>query len=120
MNYRVIERNGASYVECFDGQVCLRDERDALDWVAVCGEQGAGRLMIHAANLTGDFFDLSTGVAGAILLKFSTYRIKLAAVLTPELAGQGRFREMVLETNRGNHFRVFYRREDAEAWLVNR
>jgi hypothetical protein len=39
-------------------------------------------------------------------------------VLTPELVNQGRFREMVLEANKGNQFRVFYQREAAELWLA--
>jgi hypothetical protein len=45
--------------------------------------------------------------------------LKVAAWLTPELVNQGRFREMVLETNRAsNEFRVFYDHDQAEEWLL--
>jgi hypothetical protein len=58
-------------------------------------------------------------VAGDILLKFSNYHIICALILTPELVGQGRFAEMVGEANRWNHeFRVFYKKQDGERWLV--
>jgi PadR family transcriptional regulator, regulatory protein AphA len=96
----------------------LSSEQDALELVGVCGEYNTDRVMLHASNLTDDFYQLRTGLAGAVLQKFANYRIRAAAVLTPELVNQGRFREMVLEANRGNQFRVFYDRESAEAWLI--
>jgi PadR family transcriptional regulator, regulatory protein AphA len=97
----------------------LSSEQDALELVGVCGEYNTDRVMLHASNLTDDFYQLRTGLAGAVLQKFANYRIRAAAVLTPELVNQGRFREMVLEANRGNQFRVFYDRESAEAWLTS-
>ena len=119
MNYQVNESNEILYVECLPDGGVVRSERDALDLVAACGESGATRLMIHAGNLSPEFFDLKTRLAGEVLLKLAMYRIKLAAVLTPELVGDGRFYEMVIEANRRNQeFHVFYDRAEAEAWLI--
>ena len=118
MNYTLIHTQGRSYIECQPGEICLRNEADALDLVAACGENGTQRLMIHASNLAPEFFDLSTRVAGEILLKFSNYRIQAAAVLRPEMVERGKFKDFVLETNRGRDFRVFYDRQSAESWLV--
>jgi hypothetical protein len=118
MSYTLIDIEGKTYVECQPGVLCLRNEADALDLVAACGENETHRLMIHAGNLSHDFFDLSTRVAGEILLKFYNYRIKAAAVLTPELVERGKFKDFVLETNRGRDFRVFYDRAAAESWLL--
>ena len=117
MNYRVVNVGSQNYIQCIPGKTCLKDEYDALDLVAACGENGVQRLMMFADNLTEDFYHLSSGVAGDILLKFTNYHIRVAAVLTPELVNQGRFREMVIETNRGNQFRVFYGTAEAERWL---
>jgi PadR family transcriptional regulator, regulatory protein AphA len=119
MNYRLITEHPQAYLECLPGEARMASEREALELVAACGEYETDRLMLHADNLTEDFYRLGTGVAGATLLKFSTYRIRVAAVLTPELVDQGRFREMVLESNRGDQFRVFYDREAAEKWLIS-
>jgi PadR family transcriptional regulator, regulatory protein AphA len=119
MDYQLVEVNGQSYVECLADGGVVASERDALDLVAACGESGTARLMLHAGNLPAEFYDLKTGLAGNVLLKLGNYRLQVAAVLTPELVGNGRFYEMVLETNRRSRdFRVFYTRAEAEAWLI--
>ena len=119
MNHRLITKYAQTYLECQPGETRLAGERQALELVAACLENGTDRLMLHAGNLTDDFYRLRTGVAGDILQKFSTYRIRVAAVLTPERVGQGRFYEMALEANRGSKFHVFYDREAAEGWLTS-
>ena len=118
MNYRLVTSHNLAYVECLPDGDLLASERDALDLVAACGENKTGSLMVHAASLPEDFYHLKTGLAGSILQKFNTYRIRCAMVLTPQLVRQGRFHDMVLEANRGSQFHVFYDRELAEQWLV--
>jgi PadR family transcriptional regulator, regulatory protein AphA len=119
MEYCLVTINSQTYLDCLPGKARLESEADALELVAACGENETSRLLLHAENLTDDFYHLQSGLAGLILLKFSNYRIRVAAVLTPELVNQGRFREMALETNRGNQFRIFYDRESAERWLLD-
>jgi PadR family transcriptional regulator AphA len=118
MEYQVVTINSESYLECLPGQERLESEADALDLVAACGENGTSRLMLHAENLTEDFYQLQSGLTGKILLKFSNYRLRVATVLTPELVNRGRFRDMAVETNRGNQFRIFFDRPSAELWLL--
>jgi Domain of unknown function (DUF4180) len=119
MSYQLSQQNGKTFIECLPGVLCLQNERDALDLVAACGENDTPLLLLYAENLAPTFFDLSTRLAGEILLKFTNYRIRAAAVLTPELATKGKFGEFVLETNRGRDFRVFYSREEAVSWLTS-
>ncbi|MFZ3079641.1 MAG: DUF4180 domain-containing protein [Bellilinea sp.] len=85
----------------------IANERDALDLAALCGEHLTERLLLDGDCLHPDFFDLKTGLAGAVLLKLSNYYIRTAVVLLPERVGSGRFAEFVHETNTGNQFRVF-------------
>jgi hypothetical protein len=118
MNYQYIQKDNSSYIEFLPDGGTITSEADALELVAACGEHMCHRLLLHGSNLTPDFYNLRTGLAGAVLLKFSNYRIQAAVILTPELATQGRFGEMVLESNRGNQFRVFFDRASAEAWLA--
>jgi hypothetical protein len=118
MNYRVRQKNGKRYVECLAGKACIESERDALDWVAICGETESSGLLLHAGNLSPDFFDLKTGLAGAVLQKFVTYGVRVAAVLPQELVGKGRFWEMVIEANRGRQFHVSPEQAQAEDWLL--
>ena len=117
MEYQAFIDNQQTVVETIPGSSVLKSEADALELVAACGEYLAERLLIYAENLDEDFYDLSTGLAGAVLLKFSTYRLKVAAVIPPERIGSGRFAEFINETNRGNQFRIFNQREQALEWL---
>lgn len=92
-------------------------EDDALDLIAQCGEQGVERVLFGGTNLTDDFYNLHTGLAGILLQKLVVYHVKAAAVLPAERMHQGRFGEMIVETNRGRQFRAFTNREDAITWL---
>ncbi len=119
MDFTSLELQKQTIVTCVPNGARLNSEADALDAVAACGEFETNRLIIPGESLSESFYDLKTGLAGAVLLKFSNYRIKVAVVARAEQIGHGRFYEFVLETNRGNDFRVFQDREKAVDWLVN-
>lgn len=118
MKCKAVESNGVRYVEGPYNTLLIKRESDAISLVSFCGENDTNRLLLWAANLHDDFFDLKTGLAGAVLQKFVNYGIKVAAVIPPEIVSQGRFREMALETNRGRHFRIFSEAGEAETWLI--
>ena len=115
---RLVTCGETIYLECLP-ESRVAGERDALELVSACGEGGTHRLLLHGGSLPDDFFNLRTGLAGAILLKFSTYYLKVALVLPPDPAHGGKFGEWMLETNRGREFRIYPTRELAEAWLVS-
>jgi hypothetical protein len=75
--------------------------------------------MLHSEVLTDDFFKLKTGLAGQILQKFINYQIKTVLVLANEEKVKGKFKDLMTEVNRGNDYRVFGNRIDAEAWLLS-
>lgn len=111
---RVERSGGRSLVEC---QSRVGTIEDALELVSLCIENGADRLLCEARQLPEAFFDLRSGFAGEFLQKLQNYGIRFAAIL-PDSERQGpRFQELLLEANRGNDFRTFERREDAEDWL---
>jgi len=62
-----------------DGFV-INDKEDGLDLLGNLYFQGFDHLILHKGNITPDFFDLKTGIAGEILQKFSNYRVTLAIV----------------------------------------
>lgn len=119
MNIKVITINDKKYIECVSSESKHMTEQNTLELVAACIEHDTGLLMLDGEVLPDDFFRLSTGVAGAVLQKLANYHIKTAAVVSCELAGKGKFREMAVESNRGNHFRIFSTKEEAESWLIN-
>ncbi|UNK17224.1 DUF4180 domain-containing protein [Paenibacillus sp. N3/727] len=118
MNYKIIENGNQKYIEFISTPTPFCTEQDAVDLVALCKENETNLLLLHSHVLSEDFFKLRTGVAGNMIQKFINYHVKTAAVIPKELVNKGKFKEMVLESNHSNHFRVFETREDAESWLL--
>jgi PadR family transcriptional regulator, regulatory protein AphA len=96
----------------------ILSEQDALDLVAACGEAGTKNMLIREGSLPDAFYDLKTGLAGAVLLKFSNYFLKVAAVISPQMIGSGRFAEFASETSRSHDFRIFFDERSAIYWLT--
>lgn len=119
MDHALVEKDGKTYVECLDEMGPLASDQDALDLVGLCLGYDTHRLMLHAHHLSPAFFDLKTGLAGSVMLKFSNYHIKVVAVVTPAQVGSSRFAEMAMESNHSNAFGVFYARKQAEDWLMS-
>ncbi len=80
MTINLIELNGTSAAEIISNITEINNAQDALDLLADCSYRGAPNIILHQKNITPDFFDLKTGIAGEILQKFSTYRVRLAIV----------------------------------------
>ncbi|MDF2511112.1 MAG: putative transcriptional regulator [Herbinix sp.] len=118
MNYQVNEIDNKKYIELNSAVEPLCKEEDALDLIALCWEHETSEIMLHSEALSQDFFNLKTKFAGNFIQKFINYNIKVAAVFPQEMVQKGRFREMALETNKGNHFRMYETKEEAQAWLL--
>jgi PadR family transcriptional regulator, regulatory protein AphA len=118
MNVQTAVRGNRTYIACLPGDGHVASEREAMELIEACINYETPRILLTAENLDDEFYNLKSGVAGEVLQKFALYRLRVAAVLTPELVGNGRFAEMVSETNHGSLFRVFYDRERAETWLL--
>ena len=116
MAIEIRKSNGKKYVEVQKGTP-VNTEDDALNLAALCGENDTNLLLFDIETLPEEFFNLKTGLAGAVLQKFSNYRIKAGCIIPGDMI-KGRFREMVIEANRSNQFRVFENRSDAENWLT--
>ena len=68
-------------VEIIDDNVIIKDVDDVLDNVfSLLSVNDCSTLIIRKENIVAGFFDLSTGMAGEILQKFSTYRVRMAIV----------------------------------------
>ncbi|TVX94047.1 DUF4180 domain-containing protein [Paenibacillus agilis] len=118
MNYQIREIESKKYIELISTTEPLSTENDALDLIALCWEHETNVLMIHYATLSEDFFKLKTKLAGNMIQKFTNYGIKATAIIPQETIQKGRFKEMAMETNKGNHFRLYESKEEAEKWLL--
>lgn len=119
MNYDVRQKNQQKYIECFSAETPINCEQEALDLVALCGENDTNRLMLHGDALSEDFFKLKTGIAGMILQKLVNYRVKTAIVLPGDVKITGKFKELMAESNKRKEYRVFNHTAEAENWLLD-
>lgn len=119
MNFTVMEKNHKTYIELASADTPIPSEQDVTDLVGACLENKTSLVMLHAEALSDDFLKLRTGLAGIVLQKLINYRIRAAAVITDEYKIQGKFKELLAESNRGRDFRVFSDKQTAEDWLLS-
>jgi hypothetical protein len=111
----IVRCAGGAYVRVAEGVVS--SERDVLELFERCFELDASRILLEQRRLAPEFFDLRTGLLGAIFLKLTNYRVRTA--IAAELASieSERFHEMVGELRRGTLIRFFEDVAEAERWL---
>jgi len=110
---------GAGFVDAVERGLLISSEGDALDAVAICGEHDTQRLLLTESNLGHEFFELSNGLAGAVMQKWMNYAMRVAFVLIdPEPYGP-RVVELAREHSRHPSLRFFTSRQSAVDWLVN-
>lgn len=94
--------NRGTAVEIKAEEIVINSEQDALDIMAnMSYVHDSGIIIIHRQNLGEDFFDLSSGLAGGILQKFSNYRVRLFVVGDFSEVKSKSLKEFILESNKG-------------------
>lgn len=66
--------------EIITDKVILRSTEDGLELLGNLYYQGFDKIIIHEKNITPEFFDLRTKIAGEILQKFAQYQMQLIIV----------------------------------------
>jgi len=85
-----------------DGTI-VRIAQDGLDILGNLMYEGFDGIIMHQKNISSDFFDLKTGIAGEILQKFSTYRVRLAIVGDFSNFTSKSIRDFIYESNKVGH-----------------
>ena len=94
----LVENDGASPL--------LTDEQSALDLIGTAVYvHGCSKLILAKKDIVEDFFDLRTGMAGAILQKFSNYGVWIAIVGDFKGYTSKNLQDFIYESNKG---RVVY------------
>lgn len=80
----------------------IRSIEDGTDLLGNLYYQGIEKVIIHRENITPEFFDLKTKMAGEILQKFSNYQVRLAIVGDFQQVESKSLKDFIRESNRGN------------------
>lgn len=82
--------------------IIIRNTEDGLELLGNLSYQGFDKIIIHEKNITSDFFDLKTKIAGGILQKFIQYQMPLAIVGDFSKFRSKSLNALIYESNRGN------------------
>lgn len=118
MGVTLVDEHGVRFVEGVPREAYSMQLHDVDRLIETCFAEGVQAVLLYPANLTPNFFDLSSGEAGSILQKLRNYRIRLAVVCARgEVALSSRFGEVIADELRGIHFGLFETRQTAIDWL---
>ena len=100
MQFRMHDTRPSLTAELISDDILITDTDSALDLIAEAGNVGAENIILRDSHLVPGFFDLSTTIAGEILQKFSTYRLKLAIVGDFSIYPSKSLKNFISESNR--------------------
>lgn len=103
MNIETHTINNTKIAEVIAEQIIINSAEDGLDLLGNLYYQGFDKIIIYEKNITPDFFDLKTGIAGEILQKFSNYRIPLAIIGDFEKYQSKSIKDFIFESNKSKH-----------------
>lgn len=85
----------------------ISTEGDANDVIGDAFGQGADLVVIPVGRLSPEFFRLSSGLAGAVLQKFTNYQLRVAIIgdISSYTENSAPLRDFVRESNRSGQVR---------------
>lgn len=89
----------AKIAEVISDDIIISTPNDGFELMANLYYQDFDKIILHAKNISSTFFDLKTGIAGEILQKFSTYRVRLAIVGDFNLYPSKSLKDFIYESN---------------------
>lgn len=95
--------NHIKIAEIISDERVIESAQDGLDLLGNLYYQGFDKVILHEKNITSDFFNLKTKLAGEILQKFSNYCIPLAIVGDFSQYNSKSFQDFISESNITQH-----------------
>lgn len=113
MEIKINQKNDSKVAIISSDSVVIHNVNDALDLMVNIQYNGSEKMLMRRENITDDFFDLKTGLAGEILQKYTNYSMAIAIVGDFESIKSKSLKDFIYECNHGK--RVFFKKTEAEA-----
>ena len=101
MEIKTHEINSIKMAEVVAGEIVITDAITGLELMVDLYYQGFDGIIINEKNITPEFFDLKTRIAGELLQKFSNYRVRLVIVGDFEKYHSNSLKDFIFESNKG-------------------
>ena len=111
MEFREIDNTGI--IEVIADGIVINNLEDGTDLIGNVYYQGYEKIIISMDNLTPDFFDLKTKLAGEILQKFSNYRVRLVILGDFSKVESKSLQDFIRESNNGKLVNFLGSKEEA-------
>ena len=104
MKYKEHIENGIKVVEINDKNIIINNAQDFLDLISNLSSK---HVVVYKENLTEDFFNLKTGIAGEILQKTSNYKINFGIIGSFSEYDSKSLKDFIYESNKTKQV-IFY------------
>lgn len=95
--------NNAKIAEVKAENIIINSAEDGLDLLGNLYYQGFDKIIVYEENITPNFFDLKTGIAGEVLQKFSNYRMPLVIIGDFNKYQGKSIKDFIFESNKNKH-----------------
>ncbi len=118
MQIHTLQVNSIKIAEVTSDKIIISNTEDGLDLLGNIYYQDFDKIIIYETNITPDFFDLKTGIAGEVLQKFSNYRVRLAIVGDFSAYQSKSIKDFIFESNKMGLINFVSSKEEAIAKLA--
>lgn len=114
MEINVIKINNVEIANVKSNEILIKDIQSALDLMGtVRYETDCDRIIINKSEISEDFFDLSTKLAGEVLQKYINYQFKIVIVGDFSIYKSNSLKDFIYECNKGKD--IFFLPNENEA-----
>ena len=99
LNYKIHKIKEHIICELISDDIIINNLQDAIDILGNAHYLAVNKIILYQNQLSPDFFDLKTRLAGDILQKFSNYRMQLAIVGNFEDIKSKSLKDFIYECN---------------------
>lgn len=115
MEINYISNQQGKIAEITGSHIFIQNQEDALNLLMNCLYSDADKLILYQQNITPNFFNLKSKLAGDILQKFSTYQASLAIIGDFSIYESKSLQDFIRESNRIKRINFVSTREEALA-----
>ncbi|MEZ5058428.1 MAG: DUF4180 domain-containing protein [Saprospiraceae bacterium] len=101
MTFKDLSTSQIKITEVSSDEIIISSSEDGLKILGNAWFQGYEVIILYQKNIHPDFFDLKNGMAGEILQKFSTYRIRLIIIGEFSEYKSQSLQDFIRESNKG-------------------